>query len=151
MLPGGWDGHHDDFAWRGPGMIRLHPIGCAYSVLRRWNPDTGRYQGWYVNLEQPWRRTPIGFDTRDDVLDVTVDDDLTAWQLKDDDELAWSVQAGQFSATEAARIHQTAETAISRIEARVWPFEDNAWSAFAPDPRWPAPHLPEHWDDIFGP
>jgi hypothetical protein len=39
-----------------------------------------------VNLEQPWTRTALGFDSRDDVLDVTVTDNLSQCKLKDEDE-----------------------------------------------------------------
>src|SRR5205807_6354277 len=72
MLPGGWDGRHDDRAFAGPSTARVHPVGSGFAVLRHWDEHRRRYQGWYVNLERPWRRTPIGFDSRDDVLDLTV-------------------------------------------------------------------------------
>lgn len=151
MIPGGWDGRHEDFVWPGPGMIRLHPVGGAYSVVRQWAPDPGRYEGWYVNLEQPWRQTPLGFDTRDDVLDITIDVDGAACQLKDDDELDWLVQTGGISAVDAANISQTAETVISRIEAGSWPFDEGAWLHLVPDAGWPMPYMPDGWADTFDP
>ena len=80
MLPGGWDGGHEDQVFPGPPTARVHPVGSGFSVLRRWDEHRRSYQGWYVNLERPWRRRPIGFDSRDDVLDLTVADDLGHWQ-----------------------------------------------------------------------
>ena len=69
MLPGGWEGRHDDRAFAGPSTARVHPVGSGFAVLRHWDEHRRRYQGWYVNLERPWRRTQIGFDGRDDVLE----------------------------------------------------------------------------------
>lgn len=146
MLPGGWDGRHQDMTWSGPGTTRLHPPGCGFAVLRRWSDADGRYTDWYVNLERPWRRTPLGFDTCDDVLDVVVADDLSGWHLKDDDELAWSVEVGKISREEAVGIRRAADVVVALVEGRAWPFDEDAWAAFAPDPTWPMPCLPDNWD-----
>ncbi len=149
MLPGGWERRHEDFTWSGPGTIRLHPQGCAYSVLRYWDGTTDHYQGWYVNLEQPWRRTPVGFDSRDDVLDILVGDDLSGARLKDEDELNWSVEVGKLSPKEATEIRLTARGVLSRIEGREWPFHDDAWTGLIPDPNWNMPQTPEGWAELF--
>ena len=56
LLPGGWDGSYEDSPFPGPSMVRLHPTGASFSVIRRWDSELGRCRGWYVNLEQPWAR-----------------------------------------------------------------------------------------------
>lgn len=38
----------------------------------------------YVNIEEPWQRTPIGFDSRDHLLDIVVTVDLSTWHWKDE-------------------------------------------------------------------
>ena len=139
-----WDGTYIDAVWQGPGMLRLHVPGTAHAVLREWNAGARRAEGWYVNLEAPWSRTAIGFDSRDHVLDVEVARDLSSWNWKDEDELAWSVEHRKVTAEEAARARAEGERVIDAIERRAWPF-DGDWSAWGPDPSWPLPVLPDRW------
>jgi Protein of unknown function (DUF402) len=150
LLERAWDGGYERFAWRGPSTMRLHPRDAEFSVIRRWDPVTGRCRGWYVNLERRWSRTPIGFDSRDDVLDVVAEPDLSACRLKDEDELAWSVQTGEFTAAQAAAIRRTAADVCERIQAGAWPFQEAAWDRLRPEPGWPDPALPPGWDVIGG-
>ena len=46
-----------------------------------WTP-AWEFLGWYVNLEEPFRRTPLGFDVRDLQLDILVDPERK-WRWKD--------------------------------------------------------------------
>lgn len=145
-LPGGWDGGHRVEPWSGPPMVRLHPVGRPYAVLRAWDGAEAAFSGWYVNLEQPWRRTAVGFDTRDHLLDVLVDDDLGGWQLKDDDELDWAVEVGIYAAAEAGTVRDAGRQAVADVEERRWPFDEAAWVPLAPRRGWPAPELPDAWN-----
>lgn len=140
-----WAGGHEDRVFPGPPTLRLHMWGTAHAVIRRWSFDHDCAYGWYVNPEQPWIRTPIGFDSRDDTLDVTVQDDLSSWALKDEDELEWKVESGALSAPEAEAIRAEAERAIASLERRAWPFVDD-WSRLRPDPAWPIPRVLPGWD-----
>jgi predicted RNA-binding protein associated with RNAse of E/G family len=126
--------------------VRLHPVGRAYAVIRTWLADESRYAGWYVNLEQPWSRTTIGFDSRDDVLDVLVSDDLTRVDLKDEDELAFAIEVGVLTTAEGSEIRSNADQAISDIEHRRWPFADAAWAGLRPSLDDSPPELPEGWE-----
>ena len=147
FIPGTWDGSRIATRWDRPPTVRLHPVGRPYSVLRRWLVDEERFDGWYVNLEQPWCRTPVGFDSRDDVLDVTVSEDLTECRLKDADELAFTVEIGMFTAAEAGAIHAAADTAIADVSARRWPFDENVWNDLLPPADMLMPTtLPAGWD-----
>jgi hypothetical protein len=127
MLPGGWDGTHTVGAWGGPLSVRLHPIGRSYSVIRRWDLDARGYAGWYCNLERPWTRTSIGFDSADLILDVTVSDDCTAWALKDEDELDWAREVGRIAESDHDIAHAAAAEAMADLESRRWPFVAEAW------------------------
>jgi hypothetical protein len=89
-----WDGGHVDRLWKGPDSIRLWPVGASFSVIRNWNSQQRCLSGWYGNLEQPWTRRGNGFDTRDLILDVQIEDDLSGWILKDEDELAAAEDVG---------------------------------------------------------
>jgi len=115
---------------------------CA--VLRWYAPDG--MHAWYVNLQDPLRRTALGFDTTDHALDVIVALDGT-WAWKDEDELAEAVAHGLFTAEDAERFRADGERAVARILDRQPPF-DRDWSTWRPDPSWPAPTLPEGWDRI---
>src|SRR5258708_7659187 len=59
-----------DSAWWAD-TLRLMFSGRSHSVWLTWRPDGG-FVGYYVNLEEPFRRTRIGFDTNDHTLDIVV-------------------------------------------------------------------------------
>jgi Protein of unknown function (DUF402) len=119
-----------------------------YSVLLWTADDAPRV--WYVNLQDPLTRTPIGFDTVDHALDVVIELDRSSWRWKDEDELADAVSSGSFSAEEAATFRTWGERAIERILHRDPPF-DRDWDGWRPDPAWRHPRLPEGWDVSAGP
>ena len=106
----------------------------------RWTPDWD-FLGWYVNLQEPIRRTPVGFDVRDLDLDVVVDPQRQ-WRWKDEDELEGAVEAGVISAAVAERTRAEGIAAIADVEAGAWPFTEEM-SNWRPDGAWPQPTLPE--------
>lgn len=138
MYPGGWDGGHQESPWRGSGVLRVHRWDEPWSVWR-WRDDDGWRPGSYVNLERPWVRTPIGFDTQDWILDLVVDaTGAPTW--KDDDELDWCEQVGTVSAEHAARVRRSGDLATAAIRAGDFPF-DTDWDRWPVDPAAPAPDL----------
>lgn len=144
MVPNGWSGGHEMSTWGGPSTLRLHPQGSAFSVIRDWNGEAGRYEGWYVNLEAPWQRTAIGFDSVDRVLDLRLADDLGSWSWKDEDEFAWAADVGLLTPAEARATRAEGERVLMLIEGRAWPF-DADWERWAPDAEWDLPTLPSNW------
>jgi len=120
-------------------------FGASHSVYIQWT-ETGDFVGWYVNLEDPWRESPYGFDTTDHLLDIRVEPDRT-WHWKDDDHLAEAVEVGLFSSEQAMDIRAEGERVIERIEAWTKPF-DEGWEHWHPDLGWPLPPIPEGWDRI---
>jgi len=116
-----------------------------YSVLL-WTAEDRR-RVWYVNLQDPLVRTPIGFDTVDHVLDVVIELDRSSWRWKDEEELAEAVRDGLFSEAEAADFHLWGERAVERVLAGEPPF-DRDWEDWRPDPGWPVPELPDGWDTV---
>jgi hypothetical protein len=145
LLPGTWDGSRWESSWDRPPCVRLHPVGRGYSVIRTWVVEKQQFAGWYVNLEQPWVRTAVGFDTRDDVLDVSASADLGEWQLKDVDELEFAVGVGLFTSTEARSIHGAAEAAVDDMANRRWPFDDASWRRQIPSALLRPTVLPRGW------
>ncbi len=120
--------------------------GVAHAVLLMWSPE-GKLLRWYVNLQEPLRRTAIGFDYLDHALDVELAPDRSSWSLKDEDELGEAVERGIFTREQAAEFHIEGARAAERVLNRVPPF-DQTWEGWRPDPAWPVPELPPGWDFV---
>jgi hypothetical protein len=137
-----WGGSYEDVVFE-RSTIHLHVCGDPFWVIRAWNGI--EYVGWYINLAAPWRRTAIGFDTVDQILDIVVADDLSGWRWKDEAELRWAIERGKLSAEEAGAVRKAGYEAITRMNSGTAPFIAD-WSGMVPDPRWPIPILPAGWD-----
>ena len=133
-----------DTRWRND-LLRLMFPGCGHSVWLHWRDGAGRrFAGYYVNFEEPFRRTAIGFDTNDHSLDIVVTPDLR-WSWKDEDDFAERVRQGIYSADFAAEVRAEAGRVIRAIESRRPPFSGE-WERWTPDPAWAIPALPPGWD-----
>lgn len=140
-----WDGGHADRVNEGPSTARLHVFGTSFEVLRSWTGS--RYVGWYINLVTPWKRTRLGFDTRDLVLDMVCEPDLSGWRWKDEEEVVWAVEHGRINQAESDRIYSLGREALRIIEAGTFPIAGD-WAAFSPEPTWPIPQLPPDWSTV---
>ena len=120
-----------------------HAVRSEDSLALFWDEATDEFVGWYVNLQKPLERSPLGFDTLDQALDVWIDPD-GSWRWKDEDDLAACVVLGLFSPDEAVEIRAEGERVIAALPDLIpTGFED--WS---PDPGWEAPELPAGWDSL---
>jgi hypothetical protein len=130
-------------AWRGHGILMFHRPGDAYSVWLFWDGPERRFWGWYLNLEDPFRRTELGLDIRDHELDLWSEDGRT-WHWKDDELLDQRVAEGVYTQAEAVSIR----TEGTRLHAEVvdgggwW---DEAWASWEPPADWAPPRLPPGW------
>ena len=137
-----------DEVWRRFNTLRLMFPGRAHSVWLFWDAGSHDFLRWYVNLEAPFRRHELGFDTTDNALDITVSRDLR-WRCKDEDELAGAVRLGIYSREQAAAIRAEGERVIEAIEARRPPF-DGRWEGWRPDPAWGIATAPAGWERVPG-
>ncbi len=119
----------------------------AYAVLLFWDDRTNELLRYYVNLQEPLRRTSVGFDYLDHALDVVVAPDRSSVTWKDEDELAEAVRIGIFTPEEAAGFREEGERAIARILNTEPPF-DRDWTTWRPDTSWGVPSLPSGWDAV---
>ena len=147
LLPGGWSGRYEERTWTAYRVLLLYRPGDAHSVWLFWPEGEAALHHWYVNLEAPWRRSPVGFDTRDRTLDLVVAPDLRSWRWKDEDELALEQEMGRVTAAEARAIRAEGERVLARVRRRAPPFGDG-WERWAPDPAWTVPALPAAWRDL---
>lgn len=115
-----------------------------YAVILGYD-ERGELSQYYVNLQTPLERSPIGFDLVEHVLDVTIPVDRTTWSWKDEDELGEAIEHGLFTDEDAAWFHYWGERAVEHVLLREPPFDED-WTNWRPDPAWDEPTLPEGWD-----
>jgi hypothetical protein len=127
-----WSGKQ---AWRGNGVLMLQRPGDAYAVWVFWSGAARAFHGWYVNLQDPFRRRGDGFDTQDHELDIWIPGG-GRWELKDDELLDVRVQEGRFTAAQAEGFRAEAGRITAMVDAgEQWWGEE--WAAWSP---------PTHWD-----
>jgi hypothetical protein len=129
-----------DHVWHTYRILTLVRPGDGYGLELLWRTDE-TFAGWYVNLQEPLRRTQLGFDTDDLVLDIWVDPD-GSWRWKDEDELEIAVELGRFTPAQLAEIRSVGESVLATPP---WP---TGWEDWRPDPSWPLPALPDGWDVV---
>ena len=57
-------------------LLRLTLPGENYSILLFWTHPSREFKYWYINLEDPQRRTRLGFDFSDRILDLIIEPNL---------------------------------------------------------------------------
>lgn len=135
-----------DVEWLGGYALHLATPGAGHSVVGLWQAD-GTFSHWHVNLQEPLRRTSLGFDYMDQLLDIVVSPDLSEWAWKDEQELNEAQARGLISPARAREIRAEGERVIELIRARRPPFS-SGWEHWSPDPAWPIPDLPAGWDIV---
>lgn len=130
-----YEAHVLSFAWPANSAAVLLFYGSD------WSPSH-----WYVNLEEPLRRSRVGFDTLDHKLDVIVELD-GSWRWKDEDQFVEIIARGLLDPEEGTLLRAEAQDAVRRIVERERPF-DRDWFGWRPDPAWPTPTLLDGWDRV---
>jgi hypothetical protein len=115
-----------------------------WSALWLFWTDDWKHQCWYVNLQQPIRRTERGIQIRDCALDLVVAPDRS-WRWKDRDEFEALCRCKFFPDAVAERAMDEARRMIDAIERWDSPFADG-WEQWRPDPAWSVPELPDDWN-----
>lgn len=136
-----------DTAWQATDILVLALPGAAHSVYAMWDAGHTRFRCWYINLQAPLRRSSVGFDTMDYLLDVVVAPDRQTWQWKDEDEFAQAQSLGRFSASEAAAIRAEAQRAVALLQAEQSPYRPS-WQTWRPPATWERPQLSAEWDRL---
>jgi hypothetical protein len=121
-------------SWEGHGVLMLQRPGDAYAIWVFWFGDEREFRGWYVNLQEPFRRTAEGYDTQDLELDIWVPVD-GPWEWKDDELLTQRVGEGRFTAEQAVWIRAEGARVGALLDAggRWW---NDAWASWRPDVGW---------------
>lgn len=135
----------DEYVWR-TDTLRLMVPGRSHSVSLSWALTRGerRLLKYFVNMEEPFRRTAVGFDTQDHTLDIEVTPELT-WRWRDEDELSSHVAEGFYTPELAAAARAEGERAIEAIR-RLEHVCVKRWSEWEPPHEWTAAAFVEGWD-----
>lgn len=147
-ISGGKHPWADRSCWQGPGCLMIQQPGTAHAVWHFWNAPDREFACWYINLQEPFRRTSIGYDTQDLELDLVVYPD-DQWVLKDEELLDVRVAEGRWTAARARDIRAIGKQLAASLDLgeRWWPLEYRDWQ---PDPEWVVPdRLPDGWESVW--
>jgi predicted RNA-binding protein associated with RNAse of E/G family len=126
-------------------LLWLLQAGASYAVTLGFD-EASAAGGWYVNLQEPFRRTSRGLETMDLMLDAIVRADGT-WTWKDEDELEAALGRGLLTRAQALRLRAQGLNAIEKIRANQEPFSSR-WRDWRPDAFWRVPILPSGWEEL---
>jgi Protein of unknown function (DUF402) len=110
--------------------------------------DPGDLVMWYVNFERPFRRTPIGIDTFDLLLDLVIEPDASH-RWKDEGEYAQARQLGIVTDDEHRHVQLAREQVLGLLDQRTGPF-DQRWRFWRREPHWQLPTLAVDASDLGG-
>jgi predicted RNA-binding protein associated with RNAse of E/G family len=127
-----WRGGHN--VWQGHGMLMLQRPGDRYAVFVFWHGPEREFRSWYLNLQDPFRRHDVGYDTHDHELDLILHTDGRI-ERKDDELLDVRVEEGRFTQDQACDIRAEGRRLEAELATRGhwW---DAWWALWEPDPAW---------------
>ena len=133
-----------ELVWR-TDTLRLMLPGRAHSVSLFWTEgaDCRRLLRFFINMEEPFRRTPLGFDTQDHTLDIVVQPDLS-WAWRDEEELANHVKEGFFTKSLAEAVRDEGLKVVEEFRCGAHPCLTD-WPEWAPESDWEIPVVSERW------
>ncbi len=137
----------DGSLWTTSDVLFLVQPGSGYTAVGFWNDDF-LFHSWKINLEKPMHRTLHGFDYMDQLLDIIVTADRSAWHWKDEDEVSEAQRLGIFSIEQVSELYELGKRAIQALLANKSPFDGN-WENWKPNPEWRVPlDLPAGWEQV---
>ena len=137
----------EDRNWTDNDVLSLNLPGAAHSIELMWKAGTSKVRCWYVHLQEPLRRTRIGFDTMDQILDIVISPNCSSWNWKDEDEFADAEAIGVYSHEKAQSIRQEGERVIALLKTNAAPFSEG-WEKWTPPLEWGIPAFPLGWGDL---
>ena len=111
-----------------------------------WDGPDRDFRCWYLNLQAPFRRTAIGYDTQDLELDIVVAPD-GSFVLKDLEFMDQRVAEGRFTPELVAEVHRRRRPDHGRARRRP-ALVGSPVVDLGARPAWPTPTLPDGWADV---
>ncbi len=132
--------------WTDHRALHLIRGGESHSTVAMWDA-AGKFVCWYVNFQEPFTRTDLGFDTLDLTLDLVIQPDRIGWHWKDEDEFESGITAGWYTRSQLEHLKAYGLSIGESARAGESPFSDG-WEQWRPDPGWTIPTLPEGWEVV---
>ena len=122
------------------------PRGQSHSVSLFWGLHDGKRTllKYFVNMEEPFRRTAAGFDTQDHTLDIEVTPEL-AWRWRDEQEMANHVAEGFYTPELATAARAEGERTIAAIRHGSHACMQG-WMDWIPPATWGVAGFAAGWD-----
>ena len=134
-----------DFTWTDNHVLMLLRKDRMNAIWLKWRDPDWTLVDYYGNIQARPIRTAMGIDTADYLLDVSISRDFQcSW--KDEDEWELAREHRLIDASLLDEVRTEGERIMAEVAARAWPF-DGSLVDWRPDPSWPVPALPDHWDD----
>ena len=134
-----------DGTWTTNHVLMLQGPGRMSAIWLFWRDLDWTFTGYYANLQAPLKRTHLGFDTADYLIDVEISPGFT-WAWKDEDEWETALDLGLVNRAVLIAARAEGERVIREVEERAWPF-DAGLESWRPDPEWPVPEMPANCAD----
>lgn len=133
-----------EYVWRNDTLRLIQP-NAWHSVSLFWAGEgrTRHLLRYFVNMEEPLRRTARGFDTQDHTLDIVVTPTLH-WSWRDEEELDNHVRERFYTRELAAEARAEGRRVIDSIASGTHPCLQG-WADWSPDPTWSVPSLSPAW------
>lgn len=128
------------WAWRDTTVRSWYGLDAHFTVRQYFDADQ-RPLAWYVDFDLPKRRTRMGIDTFDLMLDLIAEPDLSSFRWKDEDEYQQGRRLGLIDDQVHRRVSAAREEVVALIESRRGPFTHD-WSP-PPYETWQVPVLPD--------
>jgi len=136
-----WSDRH---CWEGHGCLMIQEPGSSHAIWHFWHGEKRKFTCWYINLQTPFRRTAVGYDTQDLELDLVVFPD-GRWEIKDEALMDQRVREGRWTKERVDEIRIDGGKIAQRLASgeRWWPL---TWRNWMPDPTWVVPDkMPVGW------
>jgi hypothetical protein len=137
----------DGGPWQGGDVLYFVHVGIGFKFGGSWDQNH-IFQGWKIDLIEPIRRTHLGFDYMDQLLDIILSADRSTWYRKDEDEVQEAQVRGLFTTEQVCDLYQRGDRALEMLLKNEPPF-DRDWETWSPDPAWLVTFdLPQGWERV---
>lgn len=136
-----------DFQWKRTDVLMFIVPDESFSTYLMWETGTKILDCWYVNLQEPICRTSIGFDTKDNMLDIVISPVMSTWRWKDNDDFVAAQKVGFYSPEKAQVIWAEGERAIKLITKEKRDLYKK-WEMWHANLEWELPILSPDWQKL---
>lgn len=136
----------EKYIWQTNRLLLIFEPEKFYSTVYFWNNVSHEFLCYYINFQEPFRRSAYSVDTLDLDLDIIIRPDLS-FEWKDEDDYQKAIDDGVIFPEWIQGIEEAKKEVFDKLEKRQYPF-DGHWLNWMPDPAWSPPRLPAGWDTI---